>query len=70
MAVDRYGRLVDDGDTVRFAEIDLETTVTAVADAGIYVSSAELGTRYIASSDRCFEVTGAADGGGPPTSRA
>lgn len=59
MAIDRNGTEVHAGDLVRFAELDdLETTVIAAAEAGIWVRDARLGDeeRLIRSSDRCFEL--------------
>lgn len=53
---DRHGRPVAQGDLVRFAELRHETRVVAVAPAGIYVLSPLIGERFVASSDRCFEV--------------
>ena len=56
MALDRRGRPVAEGDLVRFAELRHETRVVTVAEAGIYVLSTLIGERFVASSDRCFEV--------------
>ena len=64
MALDRRGRPVGEGDQVRFAEIDHDTEVTAIAASGIYIDSPLLGRRFVADSDRCFEVVEPAEPAG------